>query len=83
MTQNEIRDAMFGIIRSVLGKETLELSPGTEAKDVAEWDSLRQVMIILAVEEKFGIRLSSREVDSLRNVGDFIGLIATKLGLSS
>ena len=83
MTQNEIRDAMFGIIRSVLGKETLELSPGTEAKDVAEWDSLRQVMIILAVEEKFGIRLSSREVDSLRNVNDFIGLIATKLGLSS
>jgi acyl carrier protein len=83
MTQNEIRDAMFGIIRSALGKETLELSPGTEAKDVAEWDSLRQVMIILGVEEKFGIRLSSREVDSLRNVGDFITLIATKLGLSS
>ncbi len=78
MTQNEIRDAMFRIIRSALGNETLELSPTTTAKDVAEWDSVRQVLIILGVEEKFRIRLSSREIDGLRNVGDFIALIGAK-----
>jgi acyl carrier protein len=80
MTQDEIRDAMFGIIRSVIGGDALPLSAATTAKDVKGWDSLRQVMIILGVEEKFGIRLSSREIDGLRNVGDFIALIAAKAG---
>jgi|HubBroStandDraft_1064217.scaffolds.fasta_scaffold266224_2 acyl carrier protein len=83
MTQDEIRDAMFGIIRFALGNETLELSSKMTAKDVAEWDSVRQVMIILGVEEKFGIRLSSREIDSLRNVGDFLTLINAKTNATS
>ncbi len=69
---------MFGIIRSVLGNEVLDLSPATTAKDVPGWDSLKQVMIIIGVEEKFGIRLSSREIDNLRNVGDFIALMDGK-----
>ncbi len=80
MTDNEVRDLMFGIIRSVLGNEALELSRATTAKEVVGWDSLKQVMIIIGVEEKFGIRLSSREIDSLQNVGDFIELIGAKTG---
>jgi acyl carrier protein len=80
MTEVEIRDRMFGIIRSVLGTQTLPLSPEISARDIAEWDSLRHVKIILKVEEQFAIELSSREIDGLRNVGDFIALIGTKTG---
>jgi acyl carrier protein len=80
MTEADIRDRMFGIIRSVLGVETLVLSPATAAKDVAAWDSLRHVKIILKVEDQFAIQLSSREIDGLRNVGDFIDLIGAKIG---
>lgn len=79
MTENEIRDCLLGIIRSVLGNDALKLSPATVAKDVTGWDSLKQVMIIVEVEERFGIRLSSREIDSLQNVGDFIALIGSKV----
>jgi acyl carrier protein len=80
MTEDEIRDRMFGIIRSVLVKEALELSSETTARDVAGWDSLKQVKIILKVEDTFKIRLSSREIGRLRNVGDFINLIGAKAG---
>jgi acyl carrier protein len=80
MTQAEIRDRMFGIVRSVLAMETLALSPQTAARDVAGWDSLRHVKIILKVEEQFAIHLSSREIDGLRNIGDFIALIGSKTG---
>jgi acyl carrier protein len=80
MTQAEIRDGMFSIIRSVLAMETLSLSPETAARDVAGWDSLRHVKIILRVEEQFAIQLSSREIDGLRNIGDFVTLIGAKTG---
>ncbi len=83
MTKNDIRDGMFGIIRSVLADETLALSPQTMARDVAGWDSLRHVKIILKVETQFAIRLSSREIDGLRNIGDFIALIGAKTGAAS
>lgn len=80
MTQAEILDRMFRIIRSVLAMDTLALSPETAARDVAGWDSLRHVKIILKVEEQFAIQLSSREIDGLRNIGDFIALIGAKTG---
>ena len=80
MTDYEIRDRMFGIIRSILAREALALSPETTARDVAGWDSLKQVKIILQVEDTFGIRFSSREIGGLRNVGDFVALIGAKTG---
>jgi acyl carrier protein len=80
MTKDEIRDGMFGIVRSVLAQEALALSPETTARDVAGWDSLKQVKIILKVEDTFGIRFSSREIGGLRNVGDFVALIGAKTG---
>jgi acyl carrier protein len=83
MTENDIRDGMFGIIRCVLADESLALSPQTTARDVAGWDSLRHVKIILKVENQFAIRLSSREIDDLRNIGDFVALISAKTGLAS
>ena len=36
------------------------------------------VMIIMAVEERFGIALRTSEMDALHCVGDFIGLIEAK-----
>jgi acyl carrier protein len=79
MTEAEVRDGLYEIIRSVLGEPTLELTPATTAKDVAGWDSLKQVMIMLGVEERFNVRLSSREIDSITCVGDFLGVISTKV----
>jgi len=83
MTQAEILDRMFRIIRSVLAMDTLALSPETAARDVAGWDSLRHVKIILKVEEQFAIQLSSREIDGLRNIGDFVTLIGAKTGAAA
>jgi acyl carrier protein len=35
------------------------------------------VMLILAVEDRFDIRLHSREIDSLRNIQNWIDVIET------
>ncbi len=78
MTDDDVRDQLFSIIRNTLGSDTLTLTLETSAQDVPGWDSLKQVMIIVAVEERFAIRLSSREIDALHCVGDLHSLIIQK-----
>ena len=73
-----IEDEVYAIIRDVLLNDDLVLTPETSAADVEGWDSVQQVSIILAVEAHFGIRLKSREIDRLRNVGDFVRVIGEK-----
>jgi acyl carrier protein len=79
MTETEIGDGLYEIIRTVIGDPSLEISPTTTAKDVPGWDSLKQVMIMLGVEDRFNVRLSSREIDSIKCVGDLLGVISRKI----
>ena len=78
MTEAELRDGLFETIRNVLGDPDLALTLATTAKDVPGWDSLKQVMIILNVEDRFEVRLGSREIDAVTCVGDFLQLLAAK-----
>ncbi len=42
------------------------------------WDSFKQIEIIVADEERFGIQLNTREIDSLKNVGELARVISLK-----
>lgn len=66
------------MVSDVLGRP-LTVTRATTAKDVADWDSLRHVLIIAGVEEAFDIRFSSAEMDGLQTVGDFVDLVERKL----
>ena len=66
------------VFHEVFGDDSLALDPDTAASSVAGWDSIRMVSIILGVERHFGVRLRSREVDKLRNVGDLAELVRIK-----
>ena len=39
-------------------------------RDVADWDSVAHVKLILSLEEEFGIRFSEDEVSSIQTVGN-------------
>ncbi len=79
-TDAEIYEGLTEVFHEVFGDDSITLTPQTTAKDVADWDSVRMVTIILGVEQRFGIKLRSREVDGLKNVGDMAALVKTKLG---
>jgi acyl carrier protein len=68
------------IFRDIFMRDDLVLTAATSALDVPDWDSFRQIEIILAVEAQFGIRFNTRELDALRNVGDLAGTILGKTG---
>ena len=59
-------------------RDDIVLTPGLTAKDVQGWDSFKQIEIIMAIEEQFGIKFTTRELDSLQNVGDLVRVVAAK-----
>lgn len=74
----EIYATLEGIFRDVFMRDDLKLRPEMTAKDVAGWDSFKQIEIILAVEAEYRIKFNTRELDSLQAVGDLVRVIADK-----
>ncbi len=63
----------------LLIEEILELEPGTikedtVAADIAEWDSLGQIMVIGALEEKLGLSISLEQALQIKSVKDIFTL---------
>jgi acyl carrier protein len=74
----EILDELQAVFRDCFDDDDLVLTPGTTAADVPGWDSLRHVMLMVAVEQRFGIRFGVQELPGLKNVGELVALIAAK-----
>jgi acyl carrier protein len=77
-TEPEIYSAMTEIFHDVFMRDDLVLKAELSAKDVQGWDSFKQIEIIMATEERFGMKFTTRELDSLQNVGDLVRVVAAK-----
>lgn len=78
MVVDDIQAVLADILRSTFGREDLQVSRKTTANDVDGWDSFRMVEILMAVEDRFGVKLRSKEIDRLKNVGDLVDLIGAR-----
>jgi acyl carrier protein len=79
MQRAEIYEKLTAVFQEVFQRADIVVTPDLTADAVAGWNSFKNVEIILGVEECFGIRLGSRDVDGLENVGDLAAVIAAKL----
>ncbi len=78
MTEDGVYADLAEIFRTVFKRDDIKLTPELKAADVEGWDSFAQIAIIVASEEKFGIEFSSKELDALKNVGDFVAVVLRK-----
>ena len=74
----EIYGALTEIFQDVFLRDDIRLTPQLTAKQVQGWDSFKQIEIIMACEEKWAIKFNTRELDSLRAVGDLAKLVEAK-----
>lgn len=77
MTEDGAMAALAPLFEEVFG-EPVWLNPALSADDVEGWDSTRMIELVIAVEARFGIKLTTREVDGLATVGDLAALVARK-----
>jgi acyl carrier protein len=75
MMDGEIYEQLTEIIRDVLMNFDLVLRPDLTANEVDGWNSYKMIEIIVAVESHFGLKVKSKELDDLENVGDLVALI--------
>ncbi|CNH55225.1 acyl carrier protein [Mycobacterium tuberculosis] len=75
MTDEDIYEQLTEIIRDVLMNFDLVLRPDLTADEVDGWNSFKMIEIIMAVESQFGMKVKSKELDDLENVGDLVALI--------
>lgn len=76
MTVHEKLNAIF---REVFADETIQIRPETTANDIDGWDSLSHVNLIVAVETRFNVRFSHKELLTFRNVGDLMRCVESKI----
>jgi len=67
------------ILCEVFDDDDIKTAPEMTANDVDGWDSLSHVNLIVAIEGRFNIRFSPRELLSFKNFGDTLKCIETKV----
>ncbi len=68
------------VFHDVFDDDSIVVTPELTASDVDEWDSLRHIRLVAAVEKKFGLSFSAAEIGRLNNVGQLVSLIEAKSG---
>ncbi len=79
MERTDLIDIINAIFREVFDDDGLVVTPEMTADDIDEWDSLSHIRLIVAHEIEFGVKFKTTELSDLRNVGDFIDLLKSKL----
>jgi acyl carrier protein len=79
MNQDNVYDTLTEILRDVLDNNTVVATPELSARDVPEWDSFNHINVVAAAEMKFGVKFRTSEIETLRNIGDFVALIERKM----
>ncbi|MCS7078320.1 MAG: acyl carrier protein [Bacteroidia bacterium] len=78
MTAEQVLQEIHPIFHDILEDDTIILTRETTAHQVDGWDSLSHIDIIVAIEKHFGIRFTSAEIASFKNVGDLVDCVAKK-----
>jgi acyl carrier protein len=79
ISDGAIYEQLTAVFREIFEEPTLLLSAEITAADIPGWDSFSNASLIAAIEQKFGIRFRTAELQALQNVGNFVEIIRAKL----
>ncbi len=66
------------IVRDLFDEYQGPVTRALDAAQVAQWDSLSNIQFVVLTEQEFGIRFTSAEVRSFRNLGELLDAVARK-----
>jgi acyl carrier protein len=74
-SRTDIQADLASIVEEIAGVDAAEVQPDKSFVDDLDVDSLSMVEIVVAAEEKFGVRIPDDEVKNLKTVGDAVDFI--------
>lgn len=75
LSQEEIVAGLAEILEEVAGISPDDVAPEKSFTDDLDVDSLSMVEVVVAAEEKFGVKIPDNEVQNLKTVGDAVSYI--------
>lgn len=79
MSKEEVLERLTMVFRSVFDDEEIVLTAETTAADIDDWDSLEHINLLVAVEQEFNIKFNMNEVSNMKNVGEMIDIIISRI----
>jgi acyl carrier protein len=74
-TPQEIQDGLAEILEEVAGVNPDDVAADKSFTEDLDVDSLSMVEVVVAAEEKFGVKIPDDEVQNLKTVGDAVSFI--------
>jgi acyl carrier protein len=79
----QLTESIFEKVRNIASdlfsipadRVTAESSPET----IEAWDSTQHLNFVLALEEKFNLQLSPEEMEQMRNIGETVKVLQTRM----
>lgn len=62
-------DALTELFAEVLRVDAATLNDATAPENTSQWDSLAAMHLVAAIEGKFGVRLSTKEIMKMSTIG--------------
>ncbi len=79
MNHSQLFEKLTKIFHEVFANPNLVLSETLTANDVDSWDSLTHMILITEIETAFAVKFKLKELNKMKNVGDLVEIITTKL----
>jgi len=79
-SEQEILAGLGEIVNEIVGLPAEDVQPEKAFVDDLDVDSLSMVEVVVAAEERFGVKIPDSEVTKLKTVGDAVNYISLNAG---
>ena len=75
LEENHVLEVLNRIFKEKLCDQTVEINLDTTADDILEWNSLKHLVIILAIENHFQIKFNPIQLSNMQNIEEMVNTI--------
>ena len=76
--RDDMVERLNAVFQDTFDDPSIRIWEAMTAADLDEWDSLQHIVLVLAVEREFAVKLNPAEVGKLENVGRMVDLLIAK-----
>jgi acyl carrier protein len=80
--EHEVEGRVCQVLAALFGLDEDEVGLNTSNHTISDWDSLKQLLVIQALEEEFDVRFDDEETGLLVNVPVIVEIVTDRLSSS-
>lgn len=75
LTREHVHARVAGVMEDIFGVDAAKIHLTTSPDSLPEWDSLKHISLIAALEEEFGVQFAPEEMSDMLNVDIILDVV--------